>query len=304
MGTVGVFMNAYDDARDYDMLNRLICAWREDEEKTRAECGLPSVATDYAGCMRYSRTSSGRRRTVRERETAAGSNETSTSSTLGRKRAVSAHDLILKNHIHRDNPDHVPHKIRLDPEQHENIPDFDWDAFIAEQYTKDDPNHYHGRELLNYDHVGPWFNYFPMLGVRTEYYYRYSGTQTIPPCYGNWFENNNRKGINHWRMMKDPIRISRRQLTELHRLLRERIAPVDDPLASCQPDTAAKIVNEETGQVTTARPLQSNHRNHYTVFCECLNWPSKWTEDQEWCQEEDIYARFYDRPYNFVTDGF
>jgi Eukaryotic-type carbonic anhydrase len=302
MGTVAIFLNAYDDARDYDVLNRLICAWREDEEKTREECGLPSVTTDYPGCIRYTR-GQGTTDSATTQENALRRARSNNETVARRTRAVSAHDLIIQNHMNKETPGYEPRKIRLDPEQHDNVPDIDWDAFIAEQYAKDDPNHYHGRELLNYDHVGPWFNYFPMLGVRTEYYYRYSGTQTIPPCYGNWFENNNRKGTNHWRMMKDPIRISRRQLKEMHRLLRERIAPLDDPLASCQPDTAAKV-DTTTGDVSTARPLQSNHKVHYSVFCECLNWESKFIEDQKWCEETDIYARFYDRPYNFVTQGF
>lgn len=313
MGTVAVFLNAYDDAKDYDVLNRLICAWRDEEEKTRQECGLESVLTEYPGCFRYTRgredsSTTGESSTRRQRhtrgETNGGTNKDAESA-APRVKAVSAHDLLLKNHVHRTNPDFEPHRIRLDRDQHlDQHEDFDWDAFIAEQYEKDDPSYYHGRELLNYDHVGPWFNYFPMIGSRTEYYYRYSGTQTIPPCYGNWFADNNRKGTNHWRAMKDPIRISHRQLKEMHRLLRERIAPMDDPLAACQADTAAQVVDADAGTVNTARPLQSNHKAHYTVFCECLNWGSKWIEDQKWCEETDIYARFYDRPYNFETVGF
>jgi len=100
---------------------------------------------------------------------------------------MSAHDLILHNH-HQLSLDasYEPMTIEMDPiEDFKDMSDFDWDAFIAEQYAKDDatkPMHRGRRELLNYEHVGPWFNYFPMLAVRTEYYYRYSGTQTIPPC--------------------------------------------------------------------------------------------------------------------------
>lgn len=102
--------------------------------------------------------------------------------------------------------------------------------------------------------------------------------------------------------MKDPIRVSQRQINEMHRLLRERIAPHDDPLASCQADTAAKV-HEESGRVDTARPLQSNHRAHYTVFCECENWESQWEEDKEWCLM-DKNERLFRQPYNFQTDGF
>lgn len=131
---------------------------------------------------------------------------------------------------------------------------------------------------------------------------RPKGTQTVPPCYGQWFEKNNRRQTNHWRVMKDPIRISRRQLVELNRLLRERIAPKDDPVAACKKDTAAKV-DRSTGKVDTARPLQSNHKAHYTVFCECDNWTSKWKEDQEWCRLSKR-KRFFQQPYNFKTTGF
>ena len=73
--------------------------------------------------------------------------------------------------------------------------------------------------------------------------------------------------------------------------------------AACQPDTAGKV-DTDTGMINVARPLQSNSRPHYTVFCECTDWTSKWIEDQQWCTETDQLKRFYDRPYNFVTDGF
>ena len=300
MGTVAVFLQVYDDADDYDVLNRLICAWRESEEKTRAECGLDSVLTEYPGCVRYTRgqTQGAASSTkANARKVRNSRNEPVVANT----KAMSAHDLILHNHMQMTaDHDYDPATIQMNSdEDFSGRSDFDWDAFVAEQYDKDD---HHGRELLNYEHVG-WFNYFPMIGARTEYYFRYSGTQTIPPCYGNFYQPSNRKHTNAWRAMKDPIRISQRQLDEMRRLLRERIAPLDDPLASCQPDTAAKV-DVATGDVSTARPLQSKHKAHFAVFCECDDWISKWPEDREWCKKTDKLARFSDRPYNFATNGF
>ena len=67
--------------------------------------------------------------------------------------------------------------------------------------------------------------------------------------------------------MKDPIRVSRRQLNEMHRLLRERIAPLGDPVKPCQQDTAADV--DSQGRVNVARPLQSTTKVHYKSFCEC-----------------------------------
>lgn len=201
--------------------------------------------------------------------------------------------------------------------------DKDWDAWITEQSKtmsgNEDLYHkmkdmYHGgnhteelheqyRKLFQYEEL-EWFNYWPMLGVRTEYYFRYSGSQTIPPCYGNAVDES-RVGTNHWRVMKDPIRIHTRQLHELRRLTAERIAPIDSPVNACRPDTAAKVTRDNTVDsnkivdVNNARPLQSWSKPHFKTFCECKDWPSKWPEDRKWCEIEDINERFYSKPYNF-----
>jgi hypothetical protein len=98
------------------------------------------------------------------------------------------------------------------------------------------------------------------------------------------------------------IRIHPRQLVEMKRLLKDNIAPVDDPVMACQPDTAAKVDNSAQ-QVDVARPVQYNHAAHFTVFCECKDWRSKWPEDREWCQIQDEEERFYANPYNFRNDG-
>ena len=67
-------------------------------------------------------------------------------------------------------------------------------------------------------------------------------------------------------MLKDPIRIHPRQLKELKRLVGDRIAPKDDPVMSCQPDTAGKVTRDDSvlnedgrGRVVdidTARPCR------------------------------------------------
>lgn len=103
-------------------------------------------------------------------------------------------------------------------------------------------------------------------------------------------------------MIKDPIRIHQRQLDEMERLLRERIAPPDAQFNACQTDTALKV--DADGHVFGARPLMNFHPVHAKVFCECKDWPSKWPEDRAWCQINNLNERFYDHPYNFMTDGF
>lgn len=103
--------------------------------------------------------------------------------------------------------------------------------------------------------------------------------------------------------MKDPIRVSHRQINEMHRLIKNRIAPPNDPIRPCQPDTAAKPDTNDPTKISVARPLQSTHKAHFKVFCECQDWGSKWDEDKQWCRNDQM-ARYYDQPYNFETDGF
>jgi len=202
-------------------------------------------------------------------------------------------------------------KIQMDPI---NWREPDWTEQEWEQFIQAYSAHTNGnasqsqRKLLEGSH-SIYHNYQPLIDVKTEYYYRYSGTQTAPPCYGP-FTPETRGNTNHWRVMKDPIRVHPRQIKEMHRLLRERTAPSDDPNTdnACKTDTAAKIVNEETGEISVARPLQSFHQSHFKTFCECKDWKSKWPEDQAWCEIDSgdytaSYSRFYQQPYNFQTHG-
>ena len=145
----------------------------------------------------------------------------------------------------------------------------------------------------NYVNV-PYSPYEWMREVRTEYYYRYEGTQMVPPCFERV----------HYRVMKDPIRIHPDQLTELERLLAWRISPKGSEFNECERDTAGRERPGSSGNaVDLNRPLQSRHNVHYKVFCECGDWDSKWQEDRDWC-ELDAVTRLTDHPYNFETVGF
>ena len=147
------------------------------------------------------------------------------------------------------------------------------------------------RHLLNYDHV-PYNAYEWMLAVKTEYYFRYEGTLTNPPC----------SDIIHWRIMKDPIRVNPMQIKELERLLARRVAPKGSSFKECQVDTAGKSRSGRGGDaVDLNRPLQSTHRNHRMVFCECQDWKSKWPEDQKWCRKGD--NKWYNAPYGYSTQS-
>jgi hypothetical protein len=153
------------------------------------------------------------------------------------------------------------------------------------------------RKLLGGDFLS-FHNYQFLIDVRTEYYFRYSGTSTVPPCYAT-FVGGSRGNTNHWRVLKDPIRVHPRQIAEMERLLKDRIAPNGSSTNACENDTAAKI--DSNGRVSVARPLMQFDTVHFMTFCECDNWESKWPEDREWCRvnQGDKSSRFYDQPYNF-----
>jgi hypothetical protein len=315
MGTVSIFLQAYDDAPPYRYLDKVICQWRRHEYETRKECNLPPVAESYPGCF------PNQRRNMMRRE------ESSSKRTKKKAPYQTVHDWIVakKRHEQQENkanltsiPSLVMDDVNFEgPEMTEE----EWVVFIAKESAKfrveeelwkevhsefndtvraHEEFHERHRQLIGGDEI-EWFNYFAMLGVRTEYYYRYSGSQTIPPCYGN-FDSSSRHETNHWRVLKDPIRIHPRQLAEMKRLLAERIAPRGAETLSCKKDTAAKVRSD--GTVDVARPLQYTHPAHFKVFCECKDWPSKWPEDREWCGIDDLNERFYKTPYNFETSGF
>lgn len=175
--------------------------------------------------------------------------------------------------------------------------DEDWHADFAERYSD-----FQRRELQNqnivhdvdYDDV----HYRPyewMIKVGTEYYYRYEGTQVVPPC----------MEVVHWRIMKDPIRVHPRQIVELNRLLAHRRAPKGQ-LNECKIDTAGILQGDNNEKVKLNRDIQYTHKGHRMVFCECQDWPSVFDGDQQWCKKwmnDTDYSRL-DKPYNFPTDGW
>lgn len=283
LGTVTMFLQAYDDAPPYRELDRVICEWRRYEAETRSQCGLSQLENSYPGCFPYIMQGE-KRRNMRTSEKKSQSRE---------KTYQNVYDLLLahENHSQMGLNTSLP-SLKMDPENWEPSEkrDEEWTEFIAEQsarFKADDQlwkdlhqefrnnteraheeyHERHRRKLLGGNEI-EWFNYWPMLGVRTEYYFRYSGSQTTPPCYGNVNNEGTRKGINHWRVMKDPIRIHPRQLKEMKRLVAQRIAPANDPVNACQADTAAKVA--DGGEIVdNARPLQYFHPAHSKVFCEC-----------------------------------
>jgi len=231
-------------------LDKVICQWIRKEYEVRTECGLDPIQSTYPGCFPL-------KRRIRERN--LRSNDKIMQSFGNAAKFQTAQDVILHNDRHGSDPNHTTVKLRMDDSNYGPADEKDWGSWIEEQSKKMNRDeerchmlrkrdhggnhtvelHEQYRKLFQYEEL-EWFNYWPMVGVRTEYYFRYSGSQTISPCYGN-FVQESRNGTNHWRVMKDPIRIHKRQLKELHRLTAERIAPVNSTVNACRPDTAARV---------------------------------------------------------------
>jgi hypothetical protein len=144
----------------------------------------------------------------------------------------------------------------------------------------------------DYANVAYW-PYEWLLEVGTEYYFRYEGTQTVPPCWE----------VVHWRVMKDPIKVHPRQIEELNRLLAWRLSTSGSN--ECEVDTAGRL-SDDGNTVDVSRETQYYHLQHRKVFCECKDWPSKFEGDKEWCKNWKLSNgedRFYDTPYSFDTGG-
>ena len=104
------------------------------------------------------------------------------------KRFQTVADVILYNEKHRNDPHHTDIPIHLDGPDHDPAEDKDWDAWIREKSRQmnkedkfyeelkndefagnstDEALHEQFRKLLEGDEIA-WFNYWPMLGVRSE----------------------------------------------------------------------------------------------------------------------------------------
>jgi hypothetical protein len=192
------------------------------------------------------------------------------------------------------------HYMKVPPGSHEIDDSWDNDEenfsrtmerhLLNENVVKD-PEERSRRRLVNFEDVA-YASYEWLLKVRTEYYFRYEGTMTVPPC----------KDQANFRIMKDPILVPQSQIDELQRLLVERIAPKDSKFKSCEPDHAGAPRAGSSDKFDFVRPLQQNHKLHRLVFCECKDWESPFVEDNRWCRL-GIRERFYDYPYNFDTGG-
>jgi Eukaryotic-type carbonic anhydrase len=161
----------------------------------------------------------------------------------------------------------------------------DEQTYFDRQYSEHQRRNQQTVHDVDYEDLD-WAPYEWLFRVETEYYFRYEGTMVQPPCWE----------VIHWRPLKDPIRVHKRQIDELNRLMAWRLNP-----DTCARDTAG-IVSADSSRIEAHREIQYMHDQHRFVFCECKDWPSKFKGDREWCHrwnEDTSYTRFYEHPYSF-----
>jgi hypothetical protein len=154
-----------------------------------------------------------------------------------------------------------------DPELHHQYADFDLEDEVEEWEGAPDDEDIDetARKLRQKRKFHP---YDWLKEVETEYYFRYEGSQVVPPCMEQV----------HWRVMKESIKVPRRQIAWLEKLTARRVDP-----DTCQVNTAGRERSDGSGMVDVNRPIQLTTHRHKVVFCECIDWPSKKKADQKWC---------------------
>ena len=111
----------------------------------------------------------------------------------------------------------------------------------------EDPEHAVPEHLRRLEEMVPRRKMFPYDIWPTIYFYRYKGSITTPPC----------SEIISWRVLDEPLVISRKQLNDLARLLRDYVDP-----------ETCKAANRLSNTDENFRPLQThNHERQELVHC-------------------------------------
>lgn len=139
---------------------------------------MPSITTSYPGCFSKHRgsnsssTTARRDKEHRQLRSSPGTvnHQDEPIDNKAERKPFSALDVSLGNAFVPQNGHgvkHQPAKLEMDPSNFRPPDDVDWDEFIQSQY-ENEKEQQGRRQLTNYDNVGPWHNYFLMLGVKTE----------------------------------------------------------------------------------------------------------------------------------------
>jgi hypothetical protein len=197
MATVSVFMEAYDDAPPYPYLDKVICQWRRKEYNTRLQCGLDPVESTYPGCfplfrdraaLKEDRNGNLRLERQIEEESKHDTWDDDDAVNQGQippntlKPFKTVADIFYFNAMTGRNS-----TLELEDANYDPAETKDWEAWVTEQSQKmqqqqeiyhklrdndyggkhSDEMHEHYRRLIMGDEM-EWYNYWPLVGVRTE----------------------------------------------------------------------------------------------------------------------------------------
>lgn len=160
MATISIFMNAYDDAPPYRYLDKIICQWREREQKVRQQCGLDPVESSYPGCFPFTKIQRkqglGGNRNLNNERPANVNNNDSASFTSGTKHRIqTVADAIYHNSVQGDDAyNNKTLRIQLDDINFSPAEEKDWDVWILEQSEKMEEEEILYRTLLEEEYAG------------------------------------------------------------------------------------------------------------------------------------------------------
>lgn len=194
MATVSVFMDVgkeNDHYAPYPFLDKVICQWRRAEYSVRQQCGLAPVASTYPGCfplfrdrnLKTNNDNNLRNRKIEDivpDDDALFIDDRPSNGTKPPFKTVA--DILYFNAATGRNS-----TLDLEDANYDPAEEKDWAAWILEQSKKmqqqeelyhklkdndyggkhSDEMHEHYRRLIQGDEM-EWFNYWPLIGVRSE----------------------------------------------------------------------------------------------------------------------------------------
>jgi hypothetical protein len=104
----------------------------------------------------------------------------------------------------------------------------------------------------------------------SQYYFRYRGSWVEPPCLEDLTVE--------WRVMKEPIKISRAQFDRLDKIFYQRLNPT-----TCVRESAGRPRAGSTYKKDYNRPIQTTTEMHDLTYCECVDFSSGYPKDKTYC---------------------
>ena len=117
---------------------------------------------------------------------------------------------------------------------------------------------------------GEFHPYVWHLLTGSQYYFRYRGSWVEPPCLEDLTAE--------WRVMKEPIKMSRDQFDRLDAILYQRLNP-----STCVRESSGRLRKGSTYKRDFNRPIQTTTDMHNVTYCECIDFSSGYPKDLTYC---------------------